>query len=90
MYSSGPLHTDEQALGDELKSISNSPVLTQDVARMTSWKRLMIGTIGGRESRKSVQAACHDDDDDDDDDDIYEMVLNVMGINLYLQRFVMK
>ena len=35
MYSRGPLHTDEQGTGDELESIYNRCVLTEDVV----WKK---------------------------------------------------
>ena len=69
MYSCGPLHMDEQGLGDQLKPINNSSILLQGVAGKTCRERWTIGTSGKRGSGKSMQAAQRDDDDDDDDDD---------------------
>ena len=59
IYSSGPLHTDEQVLGGQIEPIS---VLIQDVGWKTCQKRWTIGTNGERNS---------DDDYDDDYDNIY-------------------
>ena len=64
MYSCGPLHTDEQELGNSLEPIYNSSVVIQDVAGKTFPEQWTTEKNGERESRKSIQAACHDDDDD--------------------------
>ena len=57
---------DEQRQGDQLETIYNSLVLTQDVAWKTYREPWMIETGGERESGRSVLMVWHDDDDDDD------------------------
>ena len=64
LYSSGPLHMDEQKEGDQLEHLYNNSVPTQDVALKTSPERWTIETGGGRGFRRSVLAARYDDDDD--------------------------
>ena len=63
MYSSGPIHMDEQKLDDQLEPINSNSVPIQDVAWKTCWERWMIGTSGERGSGRSVLAVWHDDDD---------------------------
>ena len=48
MYFSGPLHTDEQGLDDQLEPIYNSSVLIQDVARKTCRERWTVETRSER------------------------------------------
>ena len=64
MYSCGPLHTDDQGLGDQLEPIYKTSVLIQDVAWKTCRERRMIGTSGERGLGKSLPVSRHDDDDD--------------------------
>ena len=63
MYSCGPLHMDEQELGDQLEPIYNSSVLILDVAWKTCQERRMIRTSGKRGSGKSVLVARPNGDD---------------------------
>ena len=58
----GPLHTDEQRLGDKLEPIYNSSVLIQDIAWKTCWEQWTIETSGEGGFGKSVPAARHDND----------------------------
>ena len=53
-----------QVLDNQLESIYNSFVWTQDVILRTCQKQWMIEMNGKRELGKSVLAALHDDDDD--------------------------
>ena len=62
MYSSGPHHTDEQKLGDQLEPISNNSVLIQDLVRKTCRESWTIEIGGRRVSGKYVLVARHDDD----------------------------
>ena len=63
MYSSGPLHTYEQRVDDQLQIINNNNyVPIQDVAWKTCRERWTIETNGKRGSGKSVLVAQHDDD----------------------------
>ena len=55
MYSSGPLHMDEQRLDDQQICV--------DTGYRTCRERWMIEIGGEKESRKSVKAAWHDDDE---------------------------
>ena len=71
----GPLHTNEQVLGDQLELLGNSSVRTQDIARETCQMRWTIETNGEIGSGKSLLEPGHDDDDDDDDDDINSLSL---------------
>ena len=57
MYSCGPLHTDEQVMGDQLESIYKDSILIQDVARKTCRERWMIEMNSNRGSGKSVLVA---------------------------------
>ena len=63
IYSSGPLHMNEQRQDDKLEPIYNSPVLIQGAALKTIRGRSTIGTCGKRGSGRSVLAVRHDDDD---------------------------
>ena len=56
MYSSGPLHMDDQRLGDQLVPIYNSSVSIQDIAWKIFRERWTIETAGDRGSGKSVLA----------------------------------
>ncbi len=67
MYSCGPLHTDEQRLGDKQELVYKIGVLIQDVAWKTHQGRWTIRTSGERGSGISMLPARHDDDDDDKD-----------------------
>ena len=62
MYSSGPLHMDEQGLCDQLEHINKSSLLIQDVVWKTSKERRTIVKSGERGLGKSVQVARHDED----------------------------
>ena len=63
MYSSGPLHMDEQRQDDLLEPIYSSSVPIQDVTLKTYRKRYMIWKSGERASGGSVLAAQLDNDD---------------------------
>ena len=65
MYSSGPLHIDEQRQDDQLEPTYSSSVQIRDVALKTCRKHWTIGRGGEKGSMISVLAAWHDDDDDD-------------------------
>ena len=60
MYSGGPLHRNEQRLGDQLELIHSSSVSIQDVAWESSREQWTID--GERGSGRSMLAAWHDDD----------------------------
>ena len=62
MYYSGPLHTNEQVLDDQLEPIYNSSVPIQDVNKKTFQEPWTIETGGEGESGKSVLPTWHDDD----------------------------
>ena len=62
VYSGGPLHADEQELGDQQEPIHNSSLLMYDVSWKTCRERWTIETNGERGSGKSVLAARHNDD----------------------------
>ena len=47
MYSCGPLHTNEQGLGDQLEPIYNSSVLIQDLAWKSFRMQWSIDELGG-------------------------------------------
>ena len=89
MYSSGPLHTDEQVQGDLLEPIYNSSVLTQVVVCENCRERWTIEKSGGRVSGKSVRVAHHDDDDDDlyifkkKSQFVYKMLVGCLGFMAY-------
>ena len=62
MYSSGPLHMDEQRQGDQLEPTYSSSVEIRGVALKTCRKRLTIGRGGERGSGIYVLMTRHDDD----------------------------
>ena len=70
-----PPHTDVQMKENQLESIHNTSVRTQDVAWKTTRKRWMIETNGVGELGKFVQVGRHDNDDD-----MYANVLRGFGI----------
>ena len=61
LYSSGPLHMDEQRLEDQLEPIHISSMPIQDVAWKTSQERWTIETGGERVLRRSLLPTRHDD-----------------------------
>ena len=64
MYSSGPLHMDEQRQDDQLEPTYSSSMPIRDVAQKTCLKQWTIGRSGERGSGIFVLMARHDDDDD--------------------------
>ena len=64
MYSSGPLHMDEQRQDVQFEPTYSSSVLIWDVALRTSRKQWTIGRCGKRGSEISMLIAQHDDNDD--------------------------
>ena len=50
IYSSGPIHMDEQKQDDQLEPVYNSSVPIQDIALKTSMERWTIETSGEKES----------------------------------------
>ena len=65
MYSSGPLHMDEQRQDIQLEPTYSNSVPIQDVALRTCRKQWTIEKGGERGSGISVQMTWHDNDDDD-------------------------
>ena len=63
MYSSGPLHIDEQRQDDQLEPTYSSSVPIRDVALKVCRKPWTIGRGGQRGSEISVLMAHNDDDD---------------------------
>ena len=64
MYSSGPLHRDEQRQDVKLEYTSSSSLQILDAVRKTCQKQWTIGRGSERGSEISVLIARHDDDDD--------------------------
>ena len=65
IYSSGPLHMDEQRLDEQLEPIYHSFVLIQDLARKNCRERWTLETGDENVSEKFVLSTQYDDDDDE-------------------------
>ena len=63
MYSSGPLHMDEQRQDDQLEPTYSSSLRVRDVILKTCWKQWTIGRDSERWLGISMLIARHDDDD---------------------------
>ena len=83
MFSYGPLHMDEQGLGNQFEFIYNSSLQTGCSCR----KRWMIETNGKRGSGKFILTAQHDDDDNDDDLSLSLSLFHYLFLSLFVSIY---